>query len=170
MAWSVGLAEPKDADAISNVLMEAVQWRAAHLRRVLWDTSKLGADVVEQLIARNEFIAVREGDQLVGVMTLQWRDLQFWPDRDDGQAGYLHKIAVRRAWAGRNVPAAMIAWAEQWALDQGRALLRLDCEPHPKLLAIYAELGFVAIDDFEASERGERFWVKRHEKRLADRQ
>ena len=169
MAWSVGFAGLQDAEAISDVLREAVEWRAAHLRRVLWDTAKLGVDVVRPMIMRQEFIAARDGAELIGVMTLQWLDLQFWPDRDDGQAGYLHKIAVRRAWAGQGVPAAMTAWAELRTLDSGRPLLRLDCEPASKLLAIYAALGFVAIDDFQASnEAGERFWVKRHEKRLGD--
>jgi hypothetical protein len=49
----------------------------------------------------------------------------------------------------------------------GRDYLRLDCEPRPKLLALYRNAGFMAVD--AAPIRVGRHFVVRHQKCAAGR-
>jgi hypothetical protein len=58
----------------------------------------------------------------------------------------------------------MLEWAAREARSKGRALLRLDCEPRAKLLALYQSAGYRRIDEAPIEVLGH--FVVRHEKRL----
>ena len=147
---NVGKATKDSIAEVSDVLREAAEWMAKH-RRPLWVADKLGPGFVTPLVERGEVVGAWRSSQIVGVVLLQWSDREFWPDHDDGLAGYLHKIAVRRSEAGKGVPAAMVNWAGLEAKKNGKSYLRLDCDLHPSLCAIYERLGFTRIDVFKAS-------------------
>jgi GNAT superfamily N-acetyltransferase len=146
----VGKATKDHVVEVSNLLCEAAEWMGRH-RKPLWSPAKLGPAFVEPLVERGEIIASWRDARIVGVMTIQWSDREFWPDHDDGMAGYLHKIAVRRSEAGKGVPAVMIDWASKLAKQEGKKCLRLDCDLHPSLCAVYERLGFTRVDVFTAS-------------------
>jgi predicted N-acetyltransferase YhbS len=145
-AFLIRHAAPADIEDSSALLREA----GAYMRTVTdlaWRDEDLGPGFVAPLVAANEWIVAQANGCLVGVMSFQPRDLAFWPDRDDGRAFYLHKIAVRRTHAGAGVVEALIAWAAQETRALGRHALRLDCAPRPKLCAVYEGLGFLRLDE-----------------------
>ena len=87
----------------------------------------------------------------------------FWPDADEGEAAYVHRLAVRRRWAGRGVAAQMLRWAGCRALIDGRALLRLDTDiTRPKLRALYVACGFQEHSERQVGP----YHVMRYEMRL----
>src|SRR5205823_916179 len=57
-------------------------------------------------------------------ITLRWEDPAFWGEQPP-VAGYVHAIAVRRAFAG--LGPKMLEWAEEQVRGSGRGLVRLDC-------------------------------------------
>ena len=66
----------------------------------------------------------------------------YWPDKKPGVAVYLHKLAVRRTYAGKNVSAYMIDFAKEYTREVGRRYLRLDCDDRNALCALYETHGF----------------------------
>ena len=42
-------------------------------------------------------------------------------------AGYVHKLAVRPAYAGRKIGVEMLQWGESVARNEGKKFLRLNC-------------------------------------------
>jgi GNAT superfamily N-acetyltransferase len=75
-------------------------------------------------------------------------DLLFWPDHPEPAAVYLHRIAIRRSFAGRGIPQIMLTWAVEYARSLGKKFLRLDCEANrPKLRLLYESFGFVHHSD-----------------------
>jgi ribosomal protein S18 acetylase RimI-like enzyme len=59
-------------------------------------------------------------------------------------AGYVHRLAVRRAYAGRGMGRALLEWAAAQTAGSGRVWLRLDCMADNRRLCHYYEsLGFV---------------------------
>lgn len=83
-----------------------------------------------------------------------------------GEAAYLHKLVVSRSVGGHGWGARLVEHAEQWTLERGRALLRLDCwEGNEALRAYYRELGFAELDS--ASEGS--YLVRLFEKKLGNR-
>lgn len=144
--YELSLAAPHEALAVSQVLQEAARWITTW-RAQLWDPALLGEDFAAPFIARGEMLTVRVDGEIAGVMILELEDPLFWPDRPPGEAAYVHKLAVRRAHAGRGLPAALIGHAADLALAQGRRLLRLDCEP--SLSPFYERHGFRTVDEMD---------------------
>ena len=67
---------------------------------------------------------------------------------DDGAAGYLHRLAVRRAAAG--LGARLLAWTGTAVRERGRGLLRLDCPAdNTPLRAYYDRARFRHVGDVE---------------------
>jgi ribosomal protein S18 acetylase RimI-like enzyme len=55
----------------------------------------------------------------------------------------VHRIAVKREFAGKGISSKMLEWAVNHAASLGRSYLRLDCEAERQALrAIYERFGF----------------------------
>ncbi|MDP3869087.1 GNAT family N-acetyltransferase [Phenylobacterium sp.] len=142
---SVRSANAEDAADVIAVLHEAAAWMVAK-GTPAWDTSRLDQAFVEPFITRSQLIVASYGPLIVGACTLSPNDPEFWPEAPDGLAAYLHKLAVRRAHAGRGVSLRLIAGCRDIARDWGCSKLRLDC--HPNLRSLYERLGFSHFDTF----------------------
>ncbi len=164
-AFELDLARSGEARAVSEVLQEAARWITTW-RSQLWDPELLGEAFAAPFVERGQVIVARAGEAIAGVVILEPEDPLFWPDYPAGEAGYLHKLAVRRAYAGRGLPAALIDHAAGMARLQRRTVLRLDC--HPDLARVYAQLGFRPVDEIDVRhpEAG-RIRVARMERALA---
>jgi len=92
--------------------------------------------------AAGELILGFEGSEAAATMFLQSADAKYWPEAEPGSALYVHKVAVRRASAGRGWLQRLIYFAAREARDRGVPFLRLDTVHRPKMQAMYEELGF----------------------------
>lgn len=120
------------------IMREAADWLAQR-GEALWDP----ADLTPEHLARRcqpEEVFVGEVAGVPAVCAIiQPRDF-LWPD--DGLGLIVHKLAVRRAYAGRGLAEAMLAFAAERAQAAGRSRLRLDCADRPRLRAFYERAGF----------------------------
>ena len=114
-----------------------------------------------------ELVTGRMGAELCACMYLHNEDPIFWPNAIAGEALYIHRLAVARRFAGHRFSHAMLDWAAREAMSTGRDFVRLDCEPRPKLLALYRDAGFLAVDATPV-QVGIHF-VVRHQKALTTR-
>jgi len=84
--------------------------------------------------------------QAAACLLLSYHDPVFWPEIPAGTSGFLHKIAVRRKFAGHGIVAQLIAHAEQNCLARGITTMRLDTDINrPKLCALYKSLGYLQV-------------------------
>lgn len=68
-----------------------------------------------------------------------------WP-HEGGEALYIFRMAVRRAWSGRDIGGRILDWASVKARAEGKAWLRLDCHRHNRALQRYYEdRGFIRV-------------------------
>lgn len=82
-----------------------------------------------------------------GTLTLQWSDPMWWGERQQ-DSGYVHKIAVRPAYAGQSIGREMLKWAETAARKAEKMFLRLNClAVDRKIRDYYERAGFVYISD-----------------------
>ena len=140
----IGPAAAADVAEIAQVLQAAARWIETWRGR-LWDPELLGEDFVAPVVANGEFLTARADGRIAGVAMVQAEDPLFWPDRPAGEAGYLHKLAVGRDYAGLGVSGALIEAAAARVAGWGRAWLRLDC--HPDLARFYRDVGFAEVDE-----------------------
>jgi GNAT superfamily N-acetyltransferase len=130
---------------VHALILEAARWLTAK-GEPLWGGPETSGEELARVARAGELVTGWIGSELCACMYLHNEDPIFWPDVVAGEALYIHRLAVVRRFAGRGFSFAMLDWAAREARSTGRNFLRLDCEPRPKLLALYRDAGFVAVD------------------------
>jgi GNAT superfamily N-acetyltransferase len=163
MAVSIRQARAADAPDIVETLREAALW--LEQRGIpMWAEGEIMpervvADVSASVDSGTFFLAECPGE-IAGVFKFQLEDERFWPDVPRGEAAYVHRLAVRRRFAGGAVSTGMLQWAVERARGLGRRFLRLDCEAsRPRLRAMYERFGFRHHSDRQVGP----YYVSRYE-------
>jgi GNAT superfamily N-acetyltransferase len=147
MGALVRRASLADAAVVASILQEAAAWLDAR-GETLWRADELDETAIAAEVRAGLFWIADVDGVASGAVRLQTSDPDFWPEVPDGTSLFLHRLAVRRAAAGRDVSSALVAFAVERARELGLESLRLDCEAaRPKLRAIYERFGFVHHSD-----------------------
>ncbi len=142
-------ARPADIGPVIAILEDAAQ-RAASKGMAMWPLEFPRQPVAEAIERREVYLAVLNR-QAVGTLTLQWSDRLIWGDMPD-DAGYVHKLAVRRAYAGRQLGRRLLEWAERTVAAAGKQYVRLDCLAlNPVLRDYYERAGYVYRGEAQAT-------------------
>jgi len=123
---------------------------------------------VRRAIESEETHVVEQHGQIVATFNLVWDDPKFWgaqaPD-----AGYVHKVAVRRAFAHQGIGAYILTWVADRIRREGRHFVRLDClAANRYLLNYYAGQGFRRVRDVRRGPPGEERNLALMERSLED--
>jgi GNAT superfamily N-acetyltransferase len=165
------LATAADLDDVLDILNETARWLASRGINQ-WRVEGFPRELVADDIARGQVYIARRERRAVGTFTLMWSDELFWPGAED-EAGYIHRIAVRREARGLGVE--LLMFAEHVTASTGRTLLRLDCfSGNHTLCSYYEQAGFVRVADIELDARDDdtvpesnrRFIARQYEKSL----
>ena len=131
-----------DAGAIEAMLREAAQWVDA-LGVVMWAEGELDRPRLDAEVEAGQFVVAQIGPDVAGAIRFQLEDRLFWPDLPPGRSAFVHRLVVRRAFKGRGVSQALLAWAVNRTREEGRDALRLDCDAdRVKLRGLYEACGF----------------------------
>jgi ribosomal protein S18 acetylase RimI-like enzyme len=146
MDVEISWATMADIDAVIALLKAVAGYRESK-GQYRWDKASFTQGAIASWIERHELVVARRGGVIVGAMLVQPIDHVFWPDRPDGEALHVHKLARDPAVPqAKGLARHLIAFAEDAAREAGRPYLRLDCAPEPRLCALYQGLGFTHID------------------------
>lgn len=139
----IAQATPPDLDAVVSTLREAAQWLQRD-GRPLWSAADLDPERIGRDVRDGAYWVARPGTgEVAGVMRLDLEDPHYWPEIAPGSSLYLHKLAVRRAWAGQGVSTALLGFARERTRALHRHCLRLDCVADRQgLRALYEGFGF----------------------------
>ncbi len=146
MPLHIEQASASDLQAVISTLQEAAHW-LQNAGRPLWSATEFGPERVSREVSAGAYWLARPGanrSEAAGVMRLDLEDPHCWPEIAPGTSVYLHKLAVRRAWAGQGVSTALLDFARERARALQLSHLRLDCVADRKALrTIYERFGFV---------------------------
>lgn len=158
----IRFAREADAAIVSSILIEAATWIAAG-GQPLWSIEQLSAEAIAPGVAAGSFILASIDAEGVATARVTRDDLECWPDAVPGVALYVHRIAVRRAWAGHGLVGRLLAWCGRHAEGLGCGWVRLDCDARrPKLRALYEGLGF----QYHSERNVGRHTVARYERKI----
>lgn len=98
-------------------------------------------DGIQHRLQNGRFFLLYDSQQTaVATIAIDWRS-HYWPD--DGQAGYVRRMAVCDALHGCGLGTAMLDWAKGFVEENGRVYLRLDClASNSQLCHYYQAYGF----------------------------
>jgi GNAT superfamily N-acetyltransferase len=147
MHSSIRQATPEDTGKVAEVLSEAARW-LEQTGKLMWRDEELVPARIASDVESGLFFIAESEDVVVGVVKFQLGDELFWPDVPKGESAFVHRLAVRREFAGGAVSSALLNWAVERARALEKDFLRLDCEAsRPKLRAVYEKFGFVHHSD-----------------------
>jgi ribosomal protein S18 acetylase RimI-like enzyme len=136
-----------DLDTILEILEEASRWLSSKGLESRWRPTPAFRQTIKDNIERGEAYVVKALEATVGTITLQWNDEKFWGDLPP-EAGYIHKLAIRRSYSGQHLGLRLLQWAEAKARAEGKRYLRLDCLTSNKIIREYYEkVGFIHVRD-----------------------
>jgi GNAT superfamily N-acetyltransferase len=151
-------AEPGDLEVVLAVLAGAARWLKE--RGIEQWPDRMPVEWVKPAIERGETWLAGHGGEVVGTLVVQWDDPIFWAGYPT-DAGYLHRLAVRRH--GDRLGSQLLEWAERHAAGNGKAYLRLDCVSwNQPLCAYYERAGYAHLSDVTVGE----YTQARYEKRV----
>lgn len=140
-------ANLSDITSIEWIFDDVVKWfDATHKNH--WRKEEVTWQGLRRFHHHEEFYLAYINGMPAGCMALSDYDPAFWPNMKKGQALYIHKLSVRRAYAKKGVSQALITFAKMQALQKGVASLRLDCgQDRLKLRQLYEHAGFILVDE-----------------------
>jgi GNAT superfamily N-acetyltransferase len=151
-ALDVRQAPVEDLGTVQSILAEAAAWLAAK-GIDQWPAGFREATTLRRIRQGSVYLAYA-ADEPVATVTLDaWADPELWTGAAD-DAGYVHRLAVRRAWAGRGIGEALLDWAGEHVAASGGRWLRLDCMRDNQPLHDYSlRLGFEHVRTIELGHR-----------------
>ncbi|GAC1538690.1 MAG: hypothetical protein NVS2B7_09870 [Herpetosiphon sp.] len=121
-----------------------------------WDPRTFTRPWLEAEIGRHS-VVVGMKDEVVGTALLHWSDAEVWGEQPP-DAGYVHKLAVKRSHAGQGIGAVLLEYAAQVAAANSKQYLRLDCATdNRKLVNYYRARGFQQVGTLDRPWRARLF-------------
>lgn len=134
-----------EVDNSIDILREVVQWCADN-KMNMWNINDLTKERLLNGVSEENFCVGKIGDDNASSMILQWYDPLFWPEAEENEAGYIHKLCVRRKYSGMGLSAKMIEFAVTECKKRRIKYLRLDTGwSRVPLCKLYESLGFKRI-------------------------
>jgi len=133
-----------DTETAIGIMREAARWQIAQ-GTPLWRLENLTREKIAN--PDGEFHVAWSGKESAAAMLLSYHDPLFWPEVAAGTSGFVHKLAVRRGFAGQGAAEAMLRHAAALCREKGVPMLRLDTDlRRPRLCALYERAGFRRVD------------------------
>jgi GNAT superfamily N-acetyltransferase len=124
-----------------SIMIEAAQW-LIDTNKPMWDVEEFTPEHYQN--TDGHFVVMWRGDESVATAILSFEDKFFWPYIAANTSGFIHKLAVKRKYAGSGYSKKLIEHIVQICKSRGINALRLDCDPHREgLCAFYEQVGFM---------------------------
>lgn len=131
-------AKPEEIDTVLGILDEAAAWIIKQNLPSVWKPGGFSREAFIEQISLGEVHLGLVDETPAATITLQWADIVFWGEQQPN-AGYVHKLAVRPAFAGRKIGVEMLKWGESAARRTGKKFLRLNCLAEDRKIRDYYE-------------------------------
>jgi GNAT superfamily N-acetyltransferase len=134
-------AQLNQVSDVSEILQEVAIW-LENKGVKLWEANELAPKDIENQVESGMFWLAKIDGENAGCLRFQTEDLEYWDDVPHADSAFVHRVAVRRKFAGQGVAIAMLDWAKAKAKSLNKRYLRLDCDQREKLIKFYESQGF----------------------------
>ncbi|APC40053.1 GNAT family N-acetyltransferase [Clostridium estertheticum] len=144
-----------DVETAISIMKEVTKWgRSVGLN--VWKDEHLTREKLLVGINEDAFYIGKVSADNACCMILQWDDVLFWPKAKENEAGYIHKLCVRREYSGIGLSQKMVEFAIAECRKRNIGYLRLDTGFNKKKLCnLYESLGFKFVEKILLDNRGE---------------
>lgn len=144
-------------DEFLSILCEVGQWLVDN-QLAMWALDTLTAENLIDEHTRGNCYVLYADEQPAATFILQRKDPLYYPDVPDNTAGFIHKVAIRRQFAGQGLFTAIIDFCQHECRRRGIHQLQLETDAtRPKLMQFYERTGFAPTYQKTIHEFGQTF-------------
>lgn len=144
-------------DDFLAILREVGQWLVDN-EHEMWALATLTADNLFDDYTRGNCYVLYADSTPAATFILQWKDPLYYADVPDNTAGFIHKVAIRRAFAGRNLFAPILDFCRAECIKRGIHEIQLETDAtRPALMRFYERNGFEPTYQKTIHEFGQTF-------------
>lgn len=137
-----------DIPIIEEILMDAVNWMSINGLQNQWNESNVKWSNLSKYFKISDFYISYQNGLPTACIALTDYDPTYWPNMPKGKSLYLHKVAVKRMFAGKGFSKELIDFAKNLAISNNINAIRLNCNQHRnKLRAVYENEGFICVEE-----------------------
>ncbi|MDP4182132.1 MAG: GNAT family N-acetyltransferase [Bacillota bacterium] len=141
-------ADEFDISIIEEILLDAVNWMSKNGLQNQWNESNVKWSNLSKSYKINNFYIAYQNGLPTSCMALTDYDPVYWPNIPKGESLYLHKVAVKRKFAGKGFSKELINFAKKLAISYTINTIRLNCNQHRhKLRSVYENEGFKCVEE-----------------------
>lgn len=138
---------PDHVSIAQSILQEVNDWLTTKNMR-LWQDDEISREKIAHYCDTQSLYLVYSDNKAIAMFCYETEDTLFWPELKEHDSAFIHRMAIRRAFAKKNTSNVIIQWAIEKAQQDKLSYIRLDClSDRIKLCALYAKLGFTRVDD-----------------------
>lgn len=127
----------------SSIMTEASLWLIDR-GEPQWMPHQVSEQALRDRCAPESVLVGRVANEGVAAVLLEWSDERCWPGV--ANAGFIHRLAIRRAWAAKGYAEALLENAAGRAAAARKISLNLDClAERSSLCAFYERCGFQRV-------------------------
>ncbi|WP_080238473.1 GNAT family N-acetyltransferase [Spirosoma rigui] len=149
-------------DDFLHILHEVGQW-LVDSGREMWEIRTLTLDnLVDEYTEDNCYVLYASAPDGAAVpaatFILQWEDPLYYPDVPPNTVGIIHKVAIRRAFAGQHLFQTILDFCQAECLKRGIHEIQLETDAtRPALMQFYERHGFEPTYQRTIHEFGQTF-------------
>lgn len=143
----------EDLDKVLWLFEQAMKLQGKNGYKVWGNIDK---SALERDIENNLQYKIIENNNLLCLFSVQYSDPLIWPDRDRGDAIYLHRIVVDQKFRGQRQFEKILVWAEQVAKAKNLKYIRMDTwADNEKIIEYYKSFGFKFMRNYKTTDAPE---------------
>ncbi len=144
-------------DDFLAVVREVGQW-LVDAGREMWQVDTLTAENLFDEYTRDNCYVLYVDEVAAATFILQWKDPLYFAAVPDNTAGFIHKLAIRRQFAGMSLFAPILEFCRQECLKRDIHQIQLETDAtRPPLMRFYERYGFQPTYQKTIREFGQAF-------------
>lgn len=144
-------------DKFLSILHEVGQW-LIDTNQELWAIDTLTASHLIDDYTQDNCYVMYVNETPAATFILQWKDPLYYADVPDNTAGFIHKVAIRRPFAGQHLFASIVDFCRDECRRRDIHQLQLETDAtRPKLMNFYERNGFTPTYQKTIHEFGQSF-------------
>lgn len=148
------------SDAFLTILREVGQW-LTEAKQEMWQLDTLSPDHLFDEYTQGNCYVMYADQVPAATFILQWKDPLYYADVPENTAGFIHKVAIRRQFAGQGFFAPMLDFCINECLKRHIHQIQLETDAtRPSLLRFYEQYGFQPTYRKPIQEFGQMFYCQ----------
>lgn len=139
-----------DLPMICQLFEEAIAFlRANHF--IGW--TSYDQEFIKSDIERGLLFKVVNNNEIACIFSICFNDELIWREKETGNAIYLHRIVLNRAFSGEKLFSKVLEWAIKFAKERKLDYIRMDTwAENDKIVAYYKSYGFILVENYTTPE------------------